>query len=108
MNQDIESILCQYTVEELVKILDEECQALNIPCKRNVGETTFEELVPPSFYEKVQAFSKQYVIQAVDNGYNKVRPYSALLNQKHESFTAWSFEEKSLVNGMSFALQSAA
>ena len=43
------SILDKYTTEELIKILEQECEALGINCESNGLETKFENIVLPHF-----------------------------------------------------------
>lgn len=98
MKNNQESVLNQYTVEELVRILEEECKALNVSCVNNGCETDFVELNLPT----------NYTIQMEEYRGANPQSYSYLIKKGCDTFSAWNFTELSFTDCAGIALQSAA
>lgn len=108
MKQKKDPILDNYTIEELAKILDEECRALNIPCIKNGQATEFEPLKTPVISDIPYDSVENYTIETTASNPHRQQPYSRLKKRNRNSFPAWVSTEIETTNCTSTALQLAA
>lgn len=92
------SVLDKFTLEELVKMLDEECNAMGIPCIKNGHSTEFERLSPPTLdecdilddWEESETYSETYTVPASTMIPSKGRSYFSMTTQNTASLPSWN------------------
>lgn len=109
MNLEMKAILESYTIEELVKIMDEECEALGIECIDNGCETEFEDIVLPAISGMERAFTECYTIDTTNvKPCEKEQTYSYLTKKRDCAYLGWKFTENFSANCTDSTLQLAA
>lgn len=83
MKRNENSILDKFTLEELVKMLDEECSALGIPCIKNGQATEFERLTPPTLDFESYTVPASTMLSSVK------RSYSSMAAKDNTSLPSW-------------------